>query len=356
MTSPFIHYGISSSREALLDANYNTSNLTDEQRFRTGICFGSGIGCVDESASAGYLLNTSLKSHPIRSLSPYSIPKLLINLCAGHISIINNIRGINHSVSTACTTGAHSIGDAYRFIKYNDADIMIAGSSENSITPISLSLFSRMNALSSQIDPSIASRPFDMNRSGFVMGEGSACLILESLESAMNRKPSPSKIYCEIKGYGLSSDAYHITSPPSKGEGAIQCMSSALLNSSLNIKDIDYINAHATSTIKGDQAENNAIKTLFELNNPLLSISSCKGSIGHMLGGSGSIESIFTILSIYNSIIPPTLNLYSIDKNNGFTLDYTPLYAKHKNIKNAMTNSFGFGGTNASLVFSKFEL
>jgi 3-oxoacyl-[acyl-carrier-protein] synthase II len=330
-TSPFIHYAIASSTLALQDANIDTSIMNEEQKQRIGVCIGSGIGSVEDGSDAGTLLSTKGR----KGVSVYTIPKMLVNLAAGQVSILYDIRGPNHAVSTACTTGAHAIGDAYRFIQYNDADIMIAGGTDACVTPIPMSLFARCRTLSSKFNdtPHIASRPFDSERDGFVMGEGSAVIILEEYEHAKKRNAT---IYAEISGYGLSSDAYHITSPSPDGRGAIACMKSALKHSNLLPDDIDYLNAHATSTIIGDAVENHAMITIFGVSSNL-SVSSTKGAVGHMLGAAGSIEAIFTILSLHTQICPISLNILNLLPE--FNLDYLRT-SKQKQVNAAMSNSF----------------
>ncbi|KAJ3199129.1 hypothetical protein HK099_003299, partial [Clydaea vesicula] len=250
--------------------------------------------------------------------------------------------GPNHAVSTACATGAHAIGDAMRFIQYGDADVMVAGGCESSISPLGLSGFCRAKSLSTNFNenPTESSRPFDEKRDGFVMGEGAGVVILEELEHAKSRN---AKIYAEIKGYGLTGDGYHYTSPPDDGSGAARAMRRALEVAQVRIEDVDYINCHATGTPQGDLAENRAIKSVF-YNNTKVKVSSTKGSIGHLLGAAGSVEAIFTILSLYNKVLPPTLNLTKVSDEKEFSLDYIPLVARdEKNLKVALNNSFGFG-------------
>jgi 3-oxoacyl-[acyl-carrier-protein] synthase II len=285
-----------------------------------------------------------------RKISPYFIPKILINTAAGHLSIKFGLHGPNHAVSTACATGAHALGDAANFISSGYADVMIAGSTEAAITPLTISGFAKARALSTkyQDNPEKASRPFDKDRDGFVIGEGAGVLILEELSHALNRK---AKIYGELRSYGLAGDGHHLTAPCPNGTGAIRSMQTCLSLSGLKPSDIGYINAHATSTPLGDVIESKAIAQIFKdcPQGPPL-ISSTKGAVGHLLGGAGSVEAIFTLLAIHNGIIPPTLNLESQDP--ACELNYVPLKAVRRSIHAAMTNSFGFGGTNASLILS----
>ena len=280
------------------------------------------------------------------------IPSSLINLLSGQVSIKYNFRGPNHSVVTACATGAHSIGDGTEIIRRGDATIMLAGGAEAAVCRLGIAGFSAARSLSTGFNenPKLASRPWDEKRDGFVMGEGSGVVVLEELEHAKKRK---AKIYAEVIGYGMSGDAYHITSPSLDGEGGYRAMFNACQNAKINPSQIDYINAHGTSTPKGDEVEVIAIKKLFNSASPKIMISSTKSSIGHLLGAAGSVESIFSILSINESILPPTLNLYNPSKN--CDLDFIPHNSRSKKINIALSNSFGFGGTNSALLFKKFE-
>lgn len=351
--------------EAMNDAHWIPTSEADKQR--TGVAIGSGIASMEDMEDGHQTFLTS----GARKLSPYFIPKILINTAAGHVSMKYGLQGPNHAVSTACATGAHAIGDASHFIASGYADVMIAGSTEAAVTPLSISGFARAKALSMkyQETPELASRPFDSGRDGFVIGEGAGMLVLEEMNHALNRG---AKIYGEVRGYGLAGDAYHLTAPCPKGTGAFNAMRSAIKRSGLKLSDIGYINAHATSTQLGDVVESKAIHRLFSGHDldhtpnshqvehtdrhhhhrqhiPL--ISSTKGAIGHLLGAAGSVEAIFTLLAIYHGLLPPTLNLDTPDPE--CTLNYIPKRAVKEQIHAAMSNSFGFGGTNASIVFSR---
>ncbi|KAG2206225.1 hypothetical protein INT46_006393 [Mucor plumbeus] len=341
----FSHYAIAAARQAINDAQWIPE--TDLDKERTGVCIGSGMGSLEDIVDT----STAYSSGGYRKVSPMFVPRILINMAAGHLTMKYGFQGPNHAVSTACTTGAHAIGDAMRFIQYGDADIMIAGGTEASVHPLAIAGFARAKSLASQYEdnPTEASRPFDKDRSGFVMGEGSGVVVLEEYEHAKKRG---AKIYAELKGYGLSGDAHHMTSPPENGQGAIRSMRRALQVAGLSPADIDYVNAHATSTPAGDVAENRAIKTVFDGHWDNINVSSTKGATGHLLGAAGAVEAIFSILSVKNNIIPPTLNLHN-PANEEFNLNYVPLVAQEKQVRAAITNSFGFGGTNATLCFAK---
>ncbi|KAF3483008.1 beta-ketoacyl synthase [Arthroderma uncinatum] len=348
-TALFAQYALAATHEALEDANWKPT--TEESKDMTGVCLGSGIGNFDE------VFNTSItyNNGGYRKVSPLFVPKLLINLGAGHISMKYGFTGPNHSVSTACTTGAHSIGDASRFIAHGDADIMVAGGAESCIHPLAIGGFARCRSLATDFNenPEKASRPFDRERQGFVVGEGAAVVILEELEHAHSRN---AHIYAELKGYGCSADASHITAPHEDGKGAFSAMRRALKNANLPPSRIDYINAHGTSTVVGDAAENAAIKSLFlgpegKPKSSDINVSSTKGAIGHLLGGAGAIEAAFTVLAIDKGIIPPTINLENVTEE--FNCNYVPNFAQEKKVQVALTNSFGFGGTNSSLCFAK---
>lgn len=339
----FIHFAIAATEMAIADS---ALKITPENSERIGVVIGSGMGGLP----AIEYYHQILLEKSWKRVSPFFIPMVIINLAAGQISIKYGIKGPNLAVTTACATGNHSIGEAFRMIQYGDADVMIAGGAEAVITPMAVAGFAIMRALSTRNEePEKASRPFDANRDGFVMGEGSGILILEELEHALKRG---AKIYAELVGYGMTSDAYHITAPAPEGEGGARCMKMALNDAGISPEEIDYINAHGTSTKQGDELETQAIKTIFGEHAYKLCVSSTKSMTGHLLGAAGGVEAIFTVLSIYENIIPPTINLDNPDPE--CDLDYVPYNAKKKEVRYAMTNSFGFGGTNASLIFKKF--
>lgn len=340
----FIHFAIATATMAINDSGLK---ITDGNAEKVGVIVGSGIGGLH---AIEHYHSVFLEKGP-RRISPFFIPMLVINLASGQISIKFGAKGPNSAVATACATGSHSIGDAYKIIQRGDADAMIAGGTEAVITPLGIGGFNAMKALSTRNDePGKASRPFDIDRDGFVMGEGSGIVILESLESAMDRGV---RIYAEIVGYGMTADAYHITSPAPGGEGAARCMQMTLKDGSVDPSKVDYINAHGTSTKYGDEIETNAIKTVFREHSYKVAISSTKSMIGHLLGAAGGVEAVITILSIYNDIITPTINLDKPDPE--CDLDYVPYKSRKMTINYALTNSFGFGGTNACLLFKKFK-
>ncbi len=340
----FIHFAIATATMAINDSGLK---ITDGNAEKVGVIVGSGIGGLH---AIEHYHSVFLEKGP-RRISPFFIPMLVINLASGQISIKFGAKGPNSAVATACATGSHSIGDAYKIIQRGDADAMIAGGTEAVITPLGIGGFNAMKALSTRNDePGKASRPFDIDRDGFVMGEGSGIVILESLESAMDRGV---RIYAEIVGYGMTADAYHITSPAPGGEGAARCMQMTLKDGSVDPSEVDYINAHGTSTKYGDEIETNAIKTVFREHSYKVAISSTKSMIGHLLGAAGGVEAIITVLSIYNDIITPTINLDKPDPE--CDLDYVPYKSRKMTINYALTNSFGFGGTNACLLFKKFK-
>ncbi|GFN15101.1 putative beta-ketoacyl synthase (Cem1) [Aspergillus tubingensis] len=345
----FAQYAMAASEEALEDSGWKPTDF--EQREATGVCLGSGIGNFDEI----YDTVVAYDKGGYRKVSPLFVPKLLINLGAGHISMRYGFMGPNHSATTACTTGAHSIGDAARFIAFGDADVMLAGGAESCIHPLAVGGFARARSLATSFNdsPEKASRPFDSDREGFVVGEGAAMLVLEELEHA---KARGARIYAELRGYGCSGDAHHMTAPKENGEGAFLAMRKALKNAGLPPSAVDYVNAHATSTVVGDAAENAAIKSLLlgpggKQRATEVNISSTKGAVGHLLGGAGAIEALFSILAVNENVMPPTINLERLA--DGFDCNYAPKQAQERTIDVALTNSFGFGGTNSSLCFSK---
>ncbi len=335
----FIQYGIVAAKMAIDDSDLN--NISDEEKFRVGVSVGSGIGGLETIYEGSLTINNEKP----RKLSPFFIPSSLVNLLSGQISIKYGFKGPNHSVVTACATGAHSIGDAGEMIKRGAADIMIAGGSEAAVCKLGIAGFCAARSLSTSYNntPHEASRPWDKDRDGFVMGEGAGILILEEMENAKKRG---AKIYAELVGYGMSGDAHHITSPAEDGDGGYRAMKAALDMAKIHTDQIDYINAHGTSTVKGDEIELNAISRLFKHN---IFVSSTKSSIGHLLGAAGSVEAIFSIMSLNNNILPATLNLNNpIETSNINLVPNSPL---EKNISFALSNSFGFGGTNTALLF-----
>ena len=342
----FIIFAFGAAAEALEDSGWKISSEEDAES--TGVIVGSGIGGLETIADAAVLLE---KKGP-RRISPFFIPSSLINLASGQISIKYGFKGPNHAPVTACSTGAHAIGDASRLIAFGDADVMIAGGAEAAICRLGIAGFAAARALSANFneEPQKASRPWDRDRDGFVMGEGAGVVVLEEYEHA---KARGAKIYAEIAGYGLSGDAHHITSPPEDGNGGYRAMRSALNNANMNVADIDYINAHGTSTPVGDEIELGAVKRLFGDSAYHLSMSSTKSSIGHLLGAAGAVEAIFAIKAIENNVAPPTLNLEN--PSEGCDIDLVPNQPKERNIRAALSNSFGFGGTNASIIFREIH-
>jgi 3-oxoacyl-[acyl-carrier-protein] synthase II len=342
----FILYGIAAATQALEDSGWKPETYEDQTS--TGVLIGSGIGGIGGIYEAS---RTLVEKGP-RRISPFFIPGRLINLVSGYVSIQHGLKGPNHSVVTACSTGAHALGDAARLIALGDADVMVAGGAESPISRISLAGFVACRALSTSYNetPDKASRPYDKGRDGFVMGEGAGVVVLEEFEHA---KARGAKIYAEVIGYGLSGDAYHITSPSEDGDGAFRCMSAALKRAGLTASDIDYINAHGTSTPLGDEIELKAVERLIGNDASRVSMSSTKSSIGHLLGAAGAVEAIFSVLAIRDGIVPPTLNLD--DPSVETAVDLVPHKAKKRKVDVALSNSFGFGGTNASLVFRRYE-
>ncbi|KAF7512508.1 hypothetical protein GJ744_001443 [Endocarpon pusillum] len=341
----FAQYGLAAAEEALTDAGWKPTKEEDLEA--TGVCLGSGIGNLEGlfQTSIDYRQGKSRKIHPL------FIPRLLINLGAGHISMRYGFKGPNHTATTACTTGAHSIGDASRFIAHGDASVMVAGGAEACIHPLAIGGFCRSRSLATAFNdkPHSASRPFDRDRAGFVIGEGAGVVILEELNHARDRG---AEIYAEVVGYGTSADAHHLTTPLPDGGGALRAMKMALRHAGAKPEDVDYINAHATSTKLGDTAENRAIEALMAESGKAdseVNVSSTKGAIGHLLGAAGAVEAMFTVLAIKEGILPPTLNLDN--QTEEFKFNYVPHTAQQRKVQVALSNSFGFGGTNASLCF-----
>ncbi len=341
-TDVFITYGLAAAHEAIADSGYKPQN--EEQQDRTGVLIGSGIGGLDEI----YKTSTLMNEKGPRRISPFFVPASLINLVSGHVSIKYGYRGPNHSVVTACATGTHAIGDAARLIAFDDADVMIAGGAEGAVCRIGVAGFAAARALSTSYNdtPEKASRPWDKDRDGFVIGEGAGVVVLEEYEHAKKRG---AKIYGEVIGYGLSGDAHHITSPAEDGNGGFRAMKAALKRAGLNPEQIDYINAHGTSTPVGDGIEFGAVKRLFANALDTMSMSSTKSAIGHLLGAAGAVEAIYALKAIETGILPPTLNLDN-PSEECTGIDLVPHKAKEKKVRTALSNSFGFGGTNASLV------
>ncbi|MEN9500774.1 MAG: beta-ketoacyl-ACP synthase [Pseudomonadota bacterium] len=338
----FIHYGIGAGVEAIRDSGLE---VTEENAERIGVLMGSGIGGLD-TIERNYA--TFLNGGP-RKISPFFVPASIINMVAGNLSIMFGLKGPNMSIVSACATATHSIGDAARMISYGDADVMVAGGAEMGSTPLGIGGFAAARALSTRNnDPEAASRPWDVDRDGFVLGDGAGVLVLEEYEFAKKRG---ARIYCELVGYGMSSDAYHMTSPSEGGEGAARCMVNAMKDAGLNADDIDYVNAHGTSTPAGDKAETLAVKRALGDHAYKVAVSSTKSMTGHLLGAAGGIEAVFSVLAIRDQVLPPTINLENQDPE--CDLDYVPNIARETRVDIAMSNSFGFGGTNGTLIFKK---
>ena len=338
----FIIYALAAADEAIADAGWEATS--DEEAERTGVMIGSGIGGL-ATISEGALV---LQERGPRRISPFFIPSSLINLASGHVSIRHGFKGPNHAPVTACSTGAHAIGDASRLISFGDADVMVAGGSEAAICRLGVVGFAAARALSSNFndEPWRASRPWDRDRDGFVMGEGAGVVVLEEYEHARARGAT---IHAEVVGYGLSGDAHHVTAPAEDGSGGFRSMRNALRNAGMDPSDIDYVNAHGTSTPVGDEIELGAVKRLFGSHVDELSMSSTKSAIGHLLGAAGAVEAIFSIKAIQDDVVPPTLNLEN--PSAGCDMDLVPLEARERTVRAALSNSFGFGGTNASVIF-----
>ncbi len=343
----FIIYGLCAAEQAIADSGWVPK--TDEDSWRTGVLIGSGIGGLPEIARGA--IKVDAERTP-RKLSPFFIPASLINLVSGHVSIRHGYKGPNHAVVTACSTGAHAIGDAARIIMWDDADIMVAGGAEAAACRVGMAGFCAARALSTGFNdtPEKASRPYDVDRDGFVMGEGAGIVVLEEYEHA---KARGAKIYAEVIGYGMSGDAHHITAPAESGDGAYRCMKAALKRAGMDPSDIDYVNAHGTSTPLGDEIELRAVERVFDGHTHGMSMSSTKSAIGHLLGAAGAVEAIYSVLAIRDNVAPPTLNLDNPSVET--PIDLVPHQPRERPIRAALSNSFGFGGTNASLVFREVE-
>ena len=341
---PFIQYGIAASKECLIDSDLDMNSIDME---RIGVSIGSGIGglgTVDKNSNVLATLGT-------KKISPFFVPGSIINMVSGYVSLKFGFKGPNISIASACSSANHSIGYSYRTISYGDADLMLTGGAEMGITPLAVAGFNASKALSTRNDsPELASRPWDKDRDGFVLGEGAGCLMLEEYEHAKKRR---AKIYAEIIGFGMSADAYHMTAPPETGEGAALSMQNSLKDANINSEDVQYINAHGTSTPSGDLAETLAIKQIFGEDFSKYIVSSTKSMTGHLLGAAGAVEAIYSILSIRDNVVPPTINLRNPGK--GCDLNYSANIASEINISKSISNSFGFGGTNATLVFSELK-
>lgn len=339
----FIHYGLAAGCQAF---EHSGVVVTDDNADRIGVAIGAGIGGIT-GIENGH--NSFLKGGP-RRISPFFVPSNIINMISGNLSIKYGLKGPNFAIVTACTTGTHNIGEAARVIMYGDADVMVAGGAEMATSPTSLGGFASAKALSRRNDePELASRPWDRDRDGFVLSDGAGVLVLEELEHARRRGAT---IYAELVGYGMSADAYHMTQPPAGGEGAARCMKNALRDAGINPDQIDYINAHGTSTPAGDLAETQAVKTVFADHAYRVAVSSTKSMTGHMLGAAGGIEAIFSVLALRDQVAPPTINLDNPDPE--CDLDFVPHHARNMALDYVMSNSFGFGGTNGTVIFKKY--
>lgn len=341
---PFIHYGLAAGCQAIEDAGLQ---ITEDNADRVGIAIGSGIGGLPgiEKGTQIYL-----ESGP-RKLSPFYVPSNIINMISGNLSIKCGARGPNYAIVTACTTGTHNIGDAARIIEYGDADVMIAGGAEMATSPTGLGGFAAARALSTRNeDPQGASRPWDRDRDGFVLSDGAGVMVLEEYEHARRRG---ARIYAELIGYGMSADAFHMTAPSEDGRGAVKCMENALRNAGINPDQVDYVNAHGTSTPAGDVVETRALKQVFGPHARKLAVSSTKSMLGHMLGAAGGVEAILSVLAIRDQLAPPTINLQNPDPE--CDLDYVPHAARPMRLQTALSNSFGFGGTNGTLIFRSLQ-
>jgi 3-oxoacyl-[acyl-carrier-protein] synthase II len=340
----FILYAMCAARQALDDAEWHPQKYEDQ--IASGVLIGSGIGGVEGIAETALLL----RDRGPRRVSPFFIPGRIINLASGYVSIAHSLKGPNHAVVTACSTGAHAIGDAGRLIALGDADVMVAGGTESPVNRISLAGFAACRALSTGFNdaPERASRPYDRDRDGFVLGEGAGAVVLEEYEHAKERG---ARIYAELTGYGLSGDAFHITAPSEDGDGALRCMKAALRRAGISAEDLDYINAHGTSTPLGDEIELKAVEMLVGNAASRISMSSTKSSIGHLLGAAGAVEAIFCLLALRDQVVPPTINLDN--PSVATAIDLVPHQPRKRTVNVALSNSFGFGGTNASVVFRR---
>ena len=337
----FIHYGMAAAIQAVKDAGIDDISHLDAEKI--GVNIGSGIGGLPMIENT----DTAYHAGGPRKISPFFIPSTIINMIAGNLSIMYGYKGPNIAIVTACTTATHSIGQSARMIEYGDADVMVCGGAESCVTPLAIGGFAAAKALSvNNGNPESASRPWDVGRDGFVLGEGAGVLVLEELEHAKRRG---AKIYAELAGFGMSADAFHMTAPCDDGEGAARCMSNALKNAGINATEVDYVNAHGTSTPLGDIAETIAVKRCFGDHASKLAVSSTKSMTGHLLGAAGGVEAVFSVLAIHHRIAPPTINL--VDQDPQCDLDFIPNTARDMHIKVALSNSFGFGGTNGTLVF-----
>lgn len=341
---PFIHYGMAAGIQAIEDSGIE---ITDAIAHRVGVAIGSGIGGLPGIEKGTHTITAGGP----RRISPFYVPSNIINMISGHLSIKYGAKGPNFAIVTACSTGTHNIGDASRIIEYGDADVMIAGGAEMSTSPTGLAGFANARALSTNNDdPEGASRPWDRDRDGFVLSDGAGVVVLEEYEFAKHRG---ARIYAELIGYGMSGDAYHMTLPSKGGEGAAHCMQNAINNAGIELSELDYINAHGTSTPAGDVIENDAIKKVFKDHALKLAVSSTKSMIGHLLGAAGGVEAVFSVLAIRDQVAPPTINLHNQDP--ACDLDYVPHEARQMEINVVLSNSFGFGGTNGSLIFRRLS-
>jgi 3-oxoacyl-[acyl-carrier-protein] synthase II len=341
----FIHYGMAAAIQAVRDAGIDNIGNSGLEGERIGVNIGSGIGGLSmiENTHIAY------QEHGPRKISPFFIPSTIINMIAGNLSIMFGFKGPNLAIVTACSTATHCIGDSARLIEYGDVDVMVAGGAESCVTPLAIGGFSSARALSTRnADPVTASRPWDRGRDGFVLGEGAGVLVLEEMEHAKRRG---AQIYAELAGYGMSADAYHMTAPCEDGEGAARCMANALRNACIDATEVEYVNAHGTSTPLGDIAETIAVKRCFGEHAAKLVVNSTKSMTGHLLGAAGGVEAIFSALAVHHQVSPPTINIFEQDPQ--CDLDYVPNTARDMKIDVAMSNSFGFGGTNGTLIFSK---